>query len=103
MWKLRLDAFCPMTCSSVLLLQQVLYHIVPLNVCLIYYEDALLFGVTQVLWSRLVMVVAHAATGTLLMFRARSTDLNNSKSVYGCYMLIWKLFYCQYIFIGLLR
>ena len=57
----------------------------------------------QVLWSRVVMVMAHAAMGGLLLNRARSTDLDSAKSIYGCYMFIWKLFYAEYLVIPFLR
>ena len=49
------------------------------------------------------MVIAHAAMGSLLLARARSTDLESSKSIYGCYMFIWKLFYAEYLVIPFLR
>lgn len=57
----------------------------------------------QVLWSRIATVVAHAGMGVMLFWRARQTDLKQSKSIYSCYMFVWKLFYAEYLFIPLLR
>ena len=57
----------------------------------------------QVLWSRAVTVLTHIALGALLLTRARQTNLEESKSVYSCYMFVWKLFYAEYLLIPLLR
>lgn len=57
----------------------------------------------QVWWSRLIMVFAHSIMGGLLYMQAKRTDLNSSKSVYACYMFIWKLFYAEYLIIPFLR
>ena len=40
----------------------------------------------QVWWSKVSTVVAHAFMGALLYWRARRTDLENSKAIYDCYM-----------------
>lgn len=60
-------------------------------------------AVEQVGWSRIVAVTAHAGLGALLALRARQTDLTDSKSLYSCYMFVWKLFYLEYLILPLLR
>jgi homogentisate phytyltransferase / homogentisate geranylgeranyltransferase len=57
----------------------------------------------QVLWSKVGTVVAHAGMGALLFWRARQTDLQSSKSIYACYMFVWKLFYAEYLLLPLVR
>ncbi len=57
----------------------------------------------QILWSRTVTVLTHLALGALLLARARETKLEESKSIYSCYMFVWKLFYAEYLLIPLLR
>ena len=58
---------------------------------------------SQMLWSKIATVLAHGVMGSLLLLRARKTDLQQSKSIYSCYMFVWKLFYAEYLFIPLLR
>lgn len=50
-----------------------------------------------------MMTLVHALMGGLLFVRAQQTDLDSSKSIYGCYMFIWKLFYAEYLIIPFLR
>jgi homogentisate phytyltransferase/homogentisate geranylgeranyltransferase len=48
-------------------------------------------------------VVGHAVLGFMLYSRAKTTDVQDSKSIYSCYMFVWKLFYAEYLLIPLLR
>ena len=41
--------------------------------------------------------------GTLLLRRARQTDLTQSADIYSCYMFVWKLFYAEYLVFPFLR
>ena len=42
----------------------------------------------QVWWSKISTVVTHAFMGALLYWRARRTDLTDSKAIYDCYMCV---------------
>ena len=57
----------------------------------------------QVWWSKVATTAAHAGMGGLLYWRARRTDLESSKSIYDCYMFVWRLFYCEYLLLPLFR
>lgn len=57
----------------------------------------------QILWSRTITVLTHIALAALLFARARQTNVQDSRSIYSCYMYIWKLFYAEYLLIPLLR
>jgi len=48
-------------------------------------------------------VAAHAALGLILYQRAKKVDVQDSKSIYSCYMFVWKLFYAEYLLIPFLR
>lgn len=58
---------------------------------------------TQVLWSRAVLLGAHAAMAASLYASARGVNLGSPRSIYSCYMHVWKLFYCEYLLIPLFR
>lgn len=53
-------------------------------------------------WRSATAAAAHFALGVLLLWRARRTDLGSSKSIYDCYMDVWKLFYLEYLLLPLL-
>jgi len=54
-------------------------------------------------WSRLVTVACHAALGATLLARSRSVQVSSAQSLYAFYMLIWKLFYAEYLLIPFIR
>lgn len=51
---------------------------------------------------RLVGASGHAIVGSLVWLRAAKTNLNDSQSIYKCYMDVWKAFYVEYMFLPLL-
>lgn len=57
----------------------------------------------QVWWSKLVTVGVHFLLGTLLLRHAQQVDLQDAKSITSAYMLIWKLFYSEYLLIPFFR
>lgn len=57
----------------------------------------------QIWWSKAATTAAHAGMGCLLYWRARRTDLESSKSIYDCYMFVWRLFYVEYLLLPLFR
>lgn len=68
------------------------------------YAGAIVFGATSPsLFSKVSTVAAHLAMGAMLYLRALKTDLTSSKSIYKCYMFVWKLFYAEYGLLLLLR
>ena len=58
---------------------------------------------SEVVWSRWAGTAAHAIVAGLLWWRAAQTDLDDSKSIYDCYMDVWKAFYAEYLLFPLLR
>ncbi len=42
-------------------------------------------------WRRVAITLSHAALATWLYWRARQTDLSDSKAIYRCYMDVWKV------------
>ena len=58
---------------------------------------------SEVGWSRWAGAGAHALVGGLVWWRALRTDLNSSKSIYDCYMDVWKAFYAEYLLLPLFR
>jgi len=68
------------------------------------YAGAICVGLmSPVWWSKLATTAAHAFMGGLLYWRAEQTDLEDSKSIYSCYMFVWRLFYCEYLLLPLFR
>ena len=63
-------------------------------------EDLLLL---QVWWSKLVTVGMHSILAGTLLWRARQVDLQDTASITSCYMLVWKLFYSEYLLIPFFR
>lgn len=63
-------------------------------------EDLLLL---QVWWSKLVTVGMHSILAATLLWRARQVDLQDRASITSCYMLVWKLFYSEYLLIPFFR
>ena len=57
----------------------------------------------QVWWSRLVTVSVHLLLGAFLLRHAQQVDLQDTKSITACYMLVWKLFYSEYLLIPFFR
>lgn len=51
---------------------------------------------------RLLGATGHALVGMLIGLRAMNTNLNDSQSIYKCYMDVWKAFYVEYLFLPLL-
>lgn len=62
------------------------------------YSIAYMEGVT-----RLVSIALHGLMSLFLWSRAQQTDLRDPKSIYNCYMDVWKAFYAEYLFIPLFR
>lgn len=58
---------------------------------------------SEVAWSRAAGAAAHFVVGALVWWRALQTDLDSSKSIYACYMDVWKAFYAEYLLLPLLR
>ena len=58
---------------------------------------------SSVAWSRLAGSLSHFVVGVLIFWRAGKTDLSSSKSIYACYMDVWKAFYAEYLLLPLLR
>ncbi|KAL4548537.1 hypothetical protein Ndes2526B_g01102 [Nannochloris sp. 'desiccata'] len=57
---------------------------------------------SESLWRRVAGVVAHGVVGGLIWWRAKRTNLKESKSIYACYMDVWKAFYAEYLLLPLL-
>ncbi len=57
---------------------------------------------SESLWRRAAGVAAHGLVGALIWWRAKQTDLTDSKSIYACYMDVWKAFYAEYLLLPLL-
>lgn len=53
--------------------------------------------------TRLVSIALHGVMSLFLWSRAQQADLSNPKSIYNCYMDVWKAFYAEYLFIPLFR
>jgi homogentisate phytyltransferase / homogentisate geranylgeranyltransferase len=53
-------------------------------------------------WRRVAGVAAHVVVGGLIWWRANRTNLKESKSIYACYMDVWKAFYAEYLLLPLL-
>ena len=58
---------------------------------------------SELAWSRIAGAAAHILVGALVWWRALRTNLDSSKSIYDCYMDIWKAFYAEYLLLPLLR
>ena len=58
---------------------------------------------SQFAWRRVAAAAAHVVVGLLVAWRAQQTDLTDSKSIYACYMDVWKAFYAEYLLLPLLR
>ncbi|KAF7104304.1 hypothetical protein CFC21_105210 [Triticum aestivum] len=68
------------------------------------YGVAILMGVTSSsLWSKSLTVVGHAILASILWSSARSIDLTSKAAITSFYMLIWRLFYAEYLLIPLVR
>lgn len=57
----------------------------------------------QVWWSKVITIGMHAALAANLLWRARQVDLQDRASITSCYMLVWKLFYSEYLLIPFFR
>ena len=57
----------------------------------------------QVWWSKLVTVGVHLTLGAVLLRHAQQVDLQDTNSITSCYMLVWKLFYSEYLLIPFFR
>lgn len=57
----------------------------------------------QVWWSKIVTVGVHFMLGAFLLRHAQQVDLHNPNSITAAYMLIWKLFYSEYLLIPFFR
>lgn len=58
---------------------------------------------SKFLWSAVTTTATHVALGAALLWRAKSTDLTSSKSIYSCYMFVWLCFYIEYLLLPLFR
>ncbi|XP_019232226.1 PREDICTED: homogentisate geranylgeranyltransferase-like isoform X2 [Nicotiana attenuata] len=68
------------------------------------YGVAMVIGATtSSLFSRLVTVLGHFLLACFLLFQAQSVDISSQVSVTSFYMLIWKLFYAEYLLIPFFR
>ncbi|XP_009773891.1 homogentisate geranylgeranyltransferase-like [Nicotiana sylvestris] len=68
------------------------------------YGVAMVIGATSSsLFSRLVTVLGHFLLACFLLFQAQSVDITSQVSVTSFYMLIWKLFYAEYLLIPFFR
>lgn len=68
------------------------------------YLGAILVGLgCSAAWARAAAVGVHAAMGAFLAWRARQTDTSSSKSIYKMYMVIWRLFFLEYLALQLYR
>jgi hypothetical protein len=77
-------------------------------VCIALLEAAYLGAIVASLgssaaWSRAASAAAHAVLAAALLWRASRTDLSSSKSIYSCYMDVWKLLYLEYLLLPLFR
>ena len=61
------------------------------------------FLALQVWWSKVVTVGMHTSLAAFLLWRARQVDLQDTTSITSCYMLVWKLFYSEYLLIPFFR
>lgn len=76
--------------------------------CILLLEVAYIGAVTvglgsEYVWSRIATTVSHAGMAGLIYWRALRTDLTSSKSIYACYMDVWKAFYAEYLLLPLFR
>ncbi|KAI8104428.1 hypothetical protein M9434_002985 [Picochlorum sp. BPE23] len=53
--------------------------------------------------TKLVSIALHGLMSLFLWSRAHQTDLRDPKSIYNCYMDVWKAFYAEYLFVPLFR
>ncbi|KAL3150572.1 hypothetical protein ABBQ32_000382 [Trebouxia sp. C0010 RCD-2024] len=68
------------------------------------YAGAIGLGaLSQVWWSKVVTVGVHFLLGAFLFRHAQQVDLQDAKSITSSYMLIWKLFYSEYLLIPFFR
>jgi len=58
---------------------------------------------SPVAWSRAAAAAAHSVVGALVWWRAKNTDISDSRSIYACYMDVWKAFYAEYLLLPLMR
>ncbi|XP_020672844.1 probable homogentisate phytyltransferase 1, chloroplastic isoform X2 [Dendrobium catenatum] len=75
-------------------------------VCLLEmaYAVAIVAGATSTcLWSKFPTVLGHAVLALILWNNARSVSLTSKAAITSFYMLIWKLFYAEYLLIPLIR
>lgn len=79
-------------------------------ICIMLLEAAYLGAIGMAFFSQPAInpaaaasMMAHAILAGMLLWRAKRTDLSSSKSIYDCYMDVWKLFYAEYLLLPLFR
>nr|WIL06376.1 umbelliferone dimethylallyl transferase [Kitagawia praeruptora] len=75
-----------------------------LSILLIAYGSAVVLGATSsLLICKLVSVIGHTTLASLLMLRAKSTNLDDPESTQSFYMFLFKLLYAEYVLIHFMR
>lgn len=68
------------------------------------YCAAMILGVASpFMWSKFLMISAHALLSVILWGRAHSTDLKSKAAITSFYMFVWKLFYVEYLVLPFVR
>jgi len=78
------------------------------NICrgllAVAYTGGILVGLCSPSWiNSFVLVGFHSLAAFMMWTQSRTVDLSSSKSLYAFYMLIWKLFYAEYLVLPFLR
>ncbi|XP_020703294.2 probable homogentisate phytyltransferase 1, chloroplastic [Dendrobium catenatum] len=75
-------------------------------VCLLEmaYIFTIVFGATSSRpWSKLITILSHSGLALMLWKQSESIDLKDKFSLQSFYMLIWKLFYAEFMLLPLVR
>ncbi|XP_063939969.1 umbelliferone 6-dimethylallyltransferase, chloroplastic-like isoform X4 [Daucus carota subsp. sativus] len=74
------------------------------SILVIAYGYALVIGASSsVLICKIVSVIGHLTLAALLLFRAKSVNLDDNESTQSFYKLLWKMLCAEYILIHLIR
>lgn len=63
----------------------------------------ILGAASPIMWSKFLMISAHALLSVILWRRAHSTDLKSKAAITSFYMFVWKLFYVEYLVLPFVR
>lgn len=75
-----------------------------LNILLIAYGSAVVIGASSsFLLCKIVSVIGHTTLASLLLLRAKSTNLDDPESTQSFYMFLFKLLYAEYVLIHFMR